>query len=78
MNRIIKARSMNELRLTTFVQGGQHWQVLDWIPEEMKYKCQSLDTGWMRKFTCDELLIALMRESWEVHDNGEAYYDCYC
>ena len=77
MNRI-KARSMNELRLTTFVQGGQHWQVLDWIPEEMKYKCQSLDTGKMRGFTCDELLIALMRESWEVHDNGQAYYDCYC
>lgn len=77
MNRI-KTRSMNELRNSTFVQGGQHWKVLEWIPEAMKYKCQSLDTGKMREFTCDELLIAMMRESWEVQNNGQAYYDCYC
>lgn len=62
----IKTRSMNELRNSTFVQGGQHWKVLEWIPKDTAYRCQSLDTGLVRRFTCDELLVALMRESWEV------------
>lgn len=62
----IKARSMNELRNSTFVQDDQHWKVLEWIPKDIAYRCQSLDTGLIRKFTCDELLVALMRESWEV------------
>lgn len=79
MNRI-KARNMNELRNSTFVQGGQHWKVLEWIPTDMEYRCQSLDTGLVRRFTCDELLIALMRESWEVQEDetAEAYYNLFC
>ena len=68
----------NELRNSTFVQGGQHWKVLEWIPKDMEYRCQSLDTGLVRRFNYNQLLLALMRESWEVHDDGQAYYDLFC
>lgn len=76
----IKTRSMNELRNSTFTQDGQHWKVLEWIPKDMEYRCQSLNTGLVRRFTCDELLIAFMRESWEDdnHETAEAYADLYC
>lgn len=73
-----KALNMNELRNSTFVQGGQHWKVLEWIPKDMEYRCQSLDTGLVCRFDYNQLLLALMRESWEVHDDGQAYYDLFC
>ena len=65
------------LRGKVFTHNNRKYKVVNFSWNDAMYICEMVGTSFIKYFTPDQILLALMEDSYD-YETAEAYYDLFC